>query len=98
MNKEKVIEKFKTLTKGIISNSESERFLSNVQKLKKLKSNQLNSLNIEVRNKKLDLAVVHSGVVDILNDEEFTKYIDDNDPIISFKIEQEQLLEQLNIR
>ena len=38
----------------IISNSESERFLSNVQKLKKLKSNQLNSLNIEVRNKKLE--------------------------------------------
>ena len=52
--REQYIEKFKTLTKGIISNSESERFLSNVQKLKKLKSNQLNSLNIEVRNKKLE--------------------------------------------
>jgi len=44
--------------------------------------------NEKVRNKKLDLAVVHSGVVDIFNDEEFVKYIDDNDPIISFEIEQ----------
>ena len=52
--REQYIDKFKTLTKGLISNSQSERFLSNVQKLKKLKSNQLNSLNIEVRNKKLE--------------------------------------------
>ena len=42
------IEKFRTLTEGIISTKESERFLMLVQNLKKLKSNDLKSLNIEV--------------------------------------------------
>ena len=47
------INKFLTLTKGIISKKESDRFLKVVQKLKKLKPGQLSSLNIEVRRNKL---------------------------------------------
>ena len=44
--------------------------------------------NEKVKNKKLDLAVVHSGVVDIFNDKEFINYVNKNNPIISFEIEQ----------
>ena len=42
------INKFRTLTDGIISKSESERFLRTVQNLKKLKSKDLHDLNVEV--------------------------------------------------
>ena len=42
------INKFKILTDGIISKKESSRFLKLVQNLKKLKSKDLNSLNVEV--------------------------------------------------
>ena len=45
------INKFKILTEGIISKKESKRFLKAVQNLKKLKSNQLTSLNIEILKK-----------------------------------------------
>ncbi len=45
------IEKFKTLTDGIISEKESKRFLKQVQNLRKLKNNSLQSLNIEVLKK-----------------------------------------------
>ena len=47
------INKFLTLTKGIIDKKESDRFLKTVQKLKKLKSGQLNKLNIEIKKNKL---------------------------------------------
>ncbi len=47
------IKKFKTLTDKIISRKESERFLNEVQNLKKLKSGQLDKLNIEINNKKV---------------------------------------------
>ena len=47
------INKFLILTKGILSNKESDRFLNIVQNLKKLKSGQLNKLNIEIRKKNL---------------------------------------------
>ena len=47
------INKFLTLTKGIISKKESDRFLNVVQKLKKLKSGQLSALNIQVRSSQL---------------------------------------------
>ena len=47
------INKFKVLTKNIISVKESLRFLKNVQNLKKLKSGQLGKLNIEVDKKYL---------------------------------------------
>ena len=42
------INKFNILTKKIISNKESLRFLNAVQNLKKIKNGQLNKLNIEV--------------------------------------------------
>jgi|TARA_B110001452_G_scaffold155765_2_gene129650 2-methylcitrate dehydratase len=47
------IEKFKTLTDGIISNKESVRFLRSVQNLKKLNSKDLHSLNVQVLPKHL---------------------------------------------
>jgi len=43
------IEKFKSLTDGIITISESTRFLKNVQNLKKLSSRDIRKLNIEVK-------------------------------------------------
>ena len=47
------IKKFITLTKYILPKKESDRFLKTVQNLKKLKSGQLNRLNIEVNKSKL---------------------------------------------
>ncbi len=47
------ISKFLTLTDDILEKKESERFLKIVQKLPKLKSGQLDKLNIQVRKKKL---------------------------------------------
>jgi len=47
------IKKFITLTKDIISKKESDRFLEDVQNLKKLKSNQLNKLNIIINKKNI---------------------------------------------
>ena len=42
------INKFKTLTDGIISKKESVRFLKLVQNLRKLKAKDLKGLNVEV--------------------------------------------------
>ena len=47
------IEKFRTLTQGIITTNESERFLKVVQNLRKLKSGELTKLNVEVKGKLL---------------------------------------------
>ena len=47
------IEKFKTLTAGIISKKESARFLKTVQNLKSLKSKDLQTLNVQVMPKYL---------------------------------------------
>ena len=47
------INKFLTLTKNILSKKESDRFLKTVQNLTKLKSGQLNKLNIEIKNSNL---------------------------------------------
>ena len=47
------INKFLTLTRGILDKKESTRFLKIVQKLRDLKSGQLNKLNIEVKKSKL---------------------------------------------
>jgi 2-methylcitrate dehydratase len=47
------INKFLTLTDGILNKKESDRFLKIVQNLKNLKSGQLNKLNLEI--KKSDL-------------------------------------------
>ena len=47
------IQKFLTLTSGIITQKESKRFLKIVQNLKNLKSGELNKLNIEVNRSKI---------------------------------------------
>ena len=47
------IQKFLTLTENILSKSESNKFLKTVQNLRKLKSGQLNKLNLEVKKSKL---------------------------------------------
>ena len=47
------INKFLTLTNGILNKKESNRFLKTVQNLRNLKSGQLHKLNIEVRKNKL---------------------------------------------
>ena len=47
------INKFLTLTKDILSKKESNRFLKTVQNLTKLKSGQLNKINIEIKNSNL---------------------------------------------
>ena len=43
------IQKFLTLTNGILGKKESNRFLKTVQNLKNLKSGELNKLNIEIK-------------------------------------------------
>jgi 2-methylcitrate dehydratase len=47
------INKFLTLTENILDKRESDRFLKTVQNLKKLKSGQLDRLNIEVKRSKI---------------------------------------------
>ena len=47
------INKFLTLTQNILNKKESDRFLKTVQNLKKLKSGQLDKLNIEIKKSKL---------------------------------------------
>ena len=51
--RENYINKFLTLTDGILEKRESDRFLKNVQNLKSLKAGQLDKLNIEVKKSKL---------------------------------------------
>ena len=51
--RENYINKFLTLTEGIIDSKESDRFLRIVQNLRNLKSGQLDKLNIEVRKSKI---------------------------------------------
>ena len=49
--RQQYIEKFKNLTTGLISEKESKRFLNLVQNLKRLRSNKLMGLNVEVLRK-----------------------------------------------
>ena len=51
--RENYINKFLTLTEGILDKKESNRFLKTVQNLKNLKPGELHKLNIEVRKSKL---------------------------------------------
>ena len=51
--RENYINKFLTLTDGILEKNESNRFLKNVQNLKNLKAGQLDRLNIEIKKSKL---------------------------------------------
>ena len=43
------IEKFQTLTQGIITTNESDRFLKAVQNLRKLKSGELTKLTLKLK-------------------------------------------------
>ena len=56
------IEKFKSLTGGIITISESERFLKNVQNLKKLTSGDIQKLNIELKTSNKVKKQIDSGI------------------------------------
>ena len=47
------VNKFKTLTDGIIDKKESNRFIKSVQKLKFLKPGQLYQLNIEIKKSRI---------------------------------------------
>ncbi len=47
------INKFLTLTENILSKKESDRFLKIVQNLRKIKSGQLDKLNVEIKKSKL---------------------------------------------
>ena len=47
------IHKFITLTENILDKKESERFLKNVQNLRKLKPGQLDRLNVELKKNKI---------------------------------------------
>ncbi len=51
--RENYINKFLVLTKNIITKKESDRFLKTVQNLYKLKSGELNKLNIEIKSSNL---------------------------------------------
>ena len=51
--RENYINKFLTLTKNIITDKESNRFLKTVQNIKKLKTGQLKGLNIEIKKSQL---------------------------------------------
>mgnify|MGYP001328771730 CR=1 FL=1 len=49
--REQYVEKFKSLTEGLITAKETKRFLNLVQNLRSLKSTDLKGLNIEIRSK-----------------------------------------------
>ena len=49
--REQYIEKFKSLTDGLISNEETKRFLNFAQNLRSLKPVDLKGLNIEIKSK-----------------------------------------------
>jgi len=56
------IEKFKSLTDGIITISESRKFLRNVQNLKKLSSRDVQRLHIEVKKGNKPKKLSDSGI------------------------------------
>ena len=45
------IDKFITLTNGIIDQKEADRFIKDVQKLRTMKPGELSKLNVQVKNK-----------------------------------------------
>ena len=56
------IEKFKSLTDGVITISESRKFLKNVQNLKKLNSRDIQKLHIEVKKGNKAKKLSESGI------------------------------------
>ena len=56
------INKFKSLTDGIISKKESDRFLKCVQNLPKLKAKDLMGLNVEIKSSIKDKSKSSKGI------------------------------------
>ena len=56
------IEKFKSLTDGVITISESRKFLKNVQNLKKLSAIDIRKLHIEVKKGNKPKKISESGI------------------------------------
>jgi len=56
------INKFKTLTNGIIETSESERFLNDVQNLRNLNKSELHKLNIKVKSDLQKNTISNKGI------------------------------------
>ena len=56
------IEKFKSLTDGVITISESRKFLKNVQNLKKLSAIEVCKLHIEVKKGNKPKKISESGI------------------------------------
>ena len=54
--------KFKSLTDGVITISESRKFLKNVQNLKKLSARDIQKLNIEVKKGNKVKKISESGI------------------------------------
>ena len=54
LKEQNYINKFLTLTDGILDKKESDRFLKTVQNLKNLKPGQLHKLNIEVKKNRVE--------------------------------------------
>ena len=61
-SRKEYINKFKSLTDGIISKKESDRFLKCVQNLPKLKVKDLIGLNVEVRSSIKDKSKSSKGI------------------------------------
>ena len=58
--REDYIQKFRTLTEGIVSKSESRRFLELIQNLPELSPDDVQKLNVQLENSQLDLSTQNS--------------------------------------
>jgi len=56
------IEKFKSLTDGLVTISESRKFLKNIQNLKKLSARDIQKLNIELKKDNKVKKLSESGI------------------------------------
>ena len=58
--RENYIQKFRTLTEGIVSKTESKRFLELIQNLPELSPDDVQKLNVQLDNSQLDLSTQNS--------------------------------------
>ena len=84
--RENYINKFLTLSDGILDKKESDRFLKTVQNLKNLKSGQLNKLNIEVRKSKLKKIIKKEFLMHFVEKEPSQKRLDFDQKLKSNRI------------
>ena len=61
-SRKEYINKFKSLTDGLVSKKETDRFLKCVQNLPKLKAKDLKSLNVEVKPSVKDKSKSSKGI------------------------------------